>query len=492
MIYDNLPAIIVLLPLIAAPICAMLPSRAFAWPFVCIIAFMAFIVALELAFSVSGGRAISYAMGNWAAPFGIEYRVDMLNAFILVIVTGVASIVSIYSYDSISNEIDEEKQPLFYSAFLLCLSGLLGITITNDAFNIYVFLEISSLATYVLIAMGRDRRALVAAFEYLVLGTIGATFILISIGLLYMMLGTLNISDLGARISPVEYSTPVKAALAFFVVGVCLKIAIFPLHLWLANSYTNAPSVVSSFLSATATKVGIYVLIRILFDVFGPRFSLDSMKLGPIIMTLSLFAVFVGSFVAIFQKNIKRMLAYSSIAQIGYIMLGISLASGAGIAASMVYLFNHAIAKAALFMAAGCVMHKTGGVRLSDFRGIARRMPVTMGVFLVAGLSLIGIPFTGGFVSKLYLLQAMVEQELWVVVGAVVVSSLLALVYIWRIIEVAYFQASPHKDNKVNEAPASMLVPMVIMTALVIVFGVYPAPVISFAAGISEHLFGVK
>lgn len=491
MILANLSALQVVVPLMAAPLCAVIPCRKLAWLFSCIITSVAAVISLALAYDVlSTGSVISYEMGNWPPPFGIEYRVDLLSAFVLVLVSGVGAITSIYAYSSVDAEIPQKKQPYFYALFLLCFAGLLGIVITNDAFNIYVFLEISSLATYALVSMGKDRRALMASFQYLVLGTIGATFILIAVGLLYMMTGTLNISDIAVRIPIVAHTVPVKAALAFFTVGLALKIAIFPLHVWLTNAYTNAPSFVVSFLSATATKVSIYVLIRVFFTLFGYKFSFEDLPLGHILMTLSLFAIFIGSLVAVFQHNVKRMLAYSSVAQIGYILLGVSLATQSGLTASLVHLFNHALAKAALFMVVGCVTLRTGGVRLDDFKGIGSRMPFTMAAFVVAGLSLFGLPMTAGFVSKWYLLVAVMEKGLWPVFVVIISSSVLALIYIWRIVEIAYFREKTEDIVKVEEAPLLMLVALWVMTLMSIVFGIYTSPVVGFASQVAGYLFG--
>jgi len=491
MIMENLPALQVVIPLLSAAICAVLPSGKVAWGWTAVTCAIAFAVSLALFGQVYHGTPISYAMGGWTPPYGIEYRVDLLNAFILVVISAIAFFSSFYALKSVQHEIEDSKIPLFYASFLLCFAGLLGITITNDAFNIYVFLEISSLATYALIAMGSDKRALIASFEYLILGTIGATFILIAIGLLYMMTGTLNISDLAIRVPSLIHTTPVKASLAFFTVGLLLKIAVFPLHLWLTNAYTNAPSVVSSFLSATATKVSIYVLIKILFIVFGAKLSLIYMSLDKILMVLALFAIVIGSLVAIYQNNIKRMLAYSSVAQIGYIILGISLVSVSGISASMIHIFNHAIAKAVLFMAVGCIFLRVGGVRIPDLNGIASKMPYTCAAFVAAGLSLIGVPATGGFISKWYLLSALSEQGLWPVFAVVIVSSILALIYIWRMVEIMYFKEYIESDNKITEAPFMMLLPMWLLAALVFVFGIYTSPVTASAQKVAKYLFGI-
>ena len=262
---DHLPILQVLIPFITAPIIVFIGRRELAWPLAFIASLSSFLVACLLLSKVIGGEIISYKIGGWAPPLGIEYRVDAANAFVLFLVTAIATLVLPYARQSITAEIPQRSQTLFYTLFLLCLTGLLGVTTTADAFNVFVFLEISSLSTYVLIAQGsyQDKRALTAAFNYLIMGTIGATFFVIGIGFLYMATGTLNMADLADRIANQYDSRTVRAGFAFVLVGVGLKVAIFPLHLWLPNAYTYAPSAVTTFLAATATKVAILSLIHI-------------------------------------------------------------------------------------------------------------------------------------------------------------------------------------------------------------------------------------
>ena len=323
-----------------------------------------------------------------------------VGAFVLLIVSAIGALVLPYAARSVAREIATERIALFYAAYLLCLAGLLGIAATGDAFNLFVFLEISSLSSYVLISLGSDRRALTAAYQYLIMGTIGATFILIGVGLMYMMTGTLNMIDLADRLPEVAQTRTVRAALAFLTVGISLKLALFPLHLWLPNAYAFAPSVVTAFLAATATKVAVYMLLRFLFTVFGKALSFEAMLLHLILVPLALVAVFSGSIVAVFQDNLKRMLAYSSVAQIGYIILGISFATVTGVTAGILHLFNHALMKAALFLALGCLVYQLGSARLQDVAGLGRRMPWTFAAIIIGGLSLIGVPLTVGFISK--------------------------------------------------------------------------------------------
>ena len=397
MFISNLPALQVVVPLVSAPVCLLLRNPRHAWVCALTVSWLVLAIAVMLVQRVYDGGTLSYALGAWAMPWGIEYRVDMAGALMILIIAAVGAVVMPYAWRSIQHEMLRKHAALFYTCYLLCLTGLLGIVVTGDAFNLFVFLEISSLSSYVLISLGSTRRALTAAYQYLVMGTIGATFILIGIGFLYMMTGTLNMMDLSQRLPDVADTRTIRVAFAFVTVGVSIKLALFPLHLWLPNAYTFAPSVVTAFMAATATKVGVYILLRFFFTVFGIRFSFEAMHVGEILMLLAVAAILVASLVAVFQDNIKRMLAYSSVAQIGYIIMGISLASVDGVSAGMLHLFNHALIKGALFLAMGCIFLRLGSVELKDMHGLARQMPWTMAAFVAGGLSLIGIPLTAGF-----------------------------------------------------------------------------------------------
>lgn len=473
----HLPALQVVLPLIAAPIAVLLRHAGLAFAVVTAIAWASFATAIALWLQVGDVGTISYHIGSWEPPWGIEYRIDRLNSLVLLLVSGMAAVVLPYSRTSIRREIPAERHYLFYAMFGLCLAGLLGITITGDAFNVFVFLEISSLSTYVLIAQGRDRRALAAAYRYLIMGSIGATFIVIGIGFLYLVTGTLNLADMAERLGGVQGSRPVLAALAFLTVGISLKLALFPLHQWLPNAYTFAPSAVSAFLAATATKVSVYVLIRFYFTVFGESLIFDRLPLPEIMLGLSLLAMFAGNLIAIFQDNLKRLFAYSSVGQIGYITLGLSLDSVDGLAASIMHLVNHGVAKAAIFLLVGGLafaIASRNAVRseptFGQIAGLSRRMPFTCFGIVLGGLSLIGVPGTAGFVSKWYLILAALEQGRFWLVGAIVASSLLAIVYVWRFVEAAYFRV-PSADATHREAPLSLLVPATLLLVATIWFG---------------------
>ena len=485
----HLPVLLVVVPLVAAPIAALLNRPRLSWAVAVAATLWALYAALELLSQTMAAGEIHYELGGWAAPYGIEYVVDPVNAWVVVIVSLIGALVVPYARVSVEREITEDRIPLFYAAFILCLTGLLGIAVTGDVFNVFVFLEISSLSAYALIALGSDRRALTASFQYLIMGSVGATFIVIGIGLMYVMTGTLNMADLADRLPEVSGTRTIPVAFTFLTVGITLKLALFPLHLWLPNAYTYAPSAVTAFIASTATKVAVYLLLRFFFTIFGVTFSFDVMQLDRILMPLALIAIVAMSLVAIYQENVKRLLAYSSVAQIGYMVLGISFASVLGLTAGILHLFNHALMKGALFMSMGCVMYRVGSVRLERMHGLGRAMPWTMAAFVVGGLSLIGVPFTVGFISKWYLVQAALEQGMWPVAGVVLLGSLLALMYVWKVVEVAYFrEADP--ELGISEAPLSLLAPTWVLVLGNLYFGINASDSVGIATRAAEVLLG--
>ncbi|MDX1734253.1 MAG: monovalent cation/H+ antiporter subunit D family protein, partial [Halioglobus sp.] len=408
------------------------------------------------------------------------------------LVSGIGCVVLLGGRASIWSEVSERRRVTFLVAYLLCLTGLLGIAATGDVFNLFVFLEISSLSTYALVASGRDRRALVAAYNYLIMGTIGATFILIGIGFIYMLTGTLNMADLAQRLPAVGQSLTALAAYAFIVVGVCLKLALFPLHQWLPGAYTQAPSMVTVFLAATATKVALYVLIRLSFSVFRVKFSDLALPLTTVFVLLGLVAILAASLVAIFESDLKRGLAYSSLAQVGYMVVGVGIGTAIGLQAALIHLFNHALMKGALFMALAAVVYSLGSSRFEALRGLGGRMPLTCACLVLGGLSLIGVPGTAGFVSKWYLVVAALDREQWLLAFLLLAGSLLTAVYVWRVVETVYLSpASPevqaHTANR-SEAPPALLCVAFVLALANVYFGLDPRLPVQAAGGAADVL----
>ena len=478
--------------MLSAPLVVLLQPRGLAWACATAAGLVTFAIAVALTIAVLNGETQVYAMGGWPAPYGIALAVDSFAALVLLVVTGAGAAALLAARPSIDQQIEPERQPLFYSAWLLGLAGLVGIVVSADAFNIFVFMEISSLASYILIAGGPDRRALPAVFKYLIMGTIGATFYLIGVGLIYMMTGTLNLADMESRLGEVTDLNPILVAAGFITIGLALKAAVFPLHVWLPNAYTQAPHIVTVFLAACATKVALYVLIRFDYMVLQATLEDHQVQFTLFAMPLAILGILVASAVAMFEGNIKRLLATSSVAQIGYILLGASFVSQAGLSASVMHLFNHALAKGGLFLAVACLAYHYRDLRLDQLGGAAARMPWTCAALVVCGFSLIGIPGTAGFISKWLLINAALESGPWgwVLVAVILISSLMAVVYIWRIVETLYFRAPAQSDCPPSEAPLQLLLVTCLVALLNIFFGLFPSIPLQLANSTATLLVG--
>jgi multicomponent Na+:H+ antiporter subunit D len=500
-IAEHFPVLVIILPLLSAVIIPLAGriNRLYSWHITVFVTFMSFLLSISLLNSVIQSGTISYRLGGWEPPWGIEYVVDYLNGFILAIVSFIAFMISLYARESIEKEIGVSRIPAFYSIYMLFIAGLMGIVTTGDIFNLYVFIEIMSLSGYALIAAAGNRRALMASYNYLILGTIGATFILLGVGYLYMMTGSLNMADLRERLPELYHSKVVLTAFAFFTVGLTIKLALFPLHVWLPNAYTHAPSVVSAIMAATATKVGFYAMLRVMFTVFKVEFDIEVVPVTKILLVLSTVAIVAGSVLAIAQTNIKRMLAYSSVGQIGYIVLGAAMINQTAMTGSLIHILNHALMKGTLFLVVGCVIYKTGIEDISGLRGMGKKMPFSMAAFTIGGLSMVGVPLTVGFISKWYIAIGALEADMWFIIPVLLVSSLLTAVYFWRIIESIYFHkaedsGSGHEvaagASRIAEAPVGMLVPTLALAGLCIIFGIAAFLPISVAAQAADMLLG--
>ena len=423
---------------------------------------------------------IYYWLGGWKPPWGIEYVVDALNAYVLVILLFLSLICVTYSKRSIEHELPH-KIVSFYTLFQVLVTGLCGVTVTGDIFNMYVFVEIFSLAAYALIA-SRGGISLKASFTYLVMGSIGACFFLLGIGFLYSVTGTLNMHDLSLLLPPLYGNKVVQAAFVFFLVGLSIKMALFPLHTWLPDAHSFAPSEISAMLSGIIIEVSTYAFIRISFSVFTVNF-LELLPIFDFLCYVAAIGIIVGSILAIAQYNLKRMLAYSSVSQMGYIMLAVGLsvsthsALWGGLTPALMHILNHALMKGCLFLVAGAFIYKAELWNISDFQGLGRKMPYTCAAFVLAAISMIGVPPSVGFVSKVYIILASLESGKFVFVAVMLLSTLLNLVYFWRVIEIMYMkreegEKEEHSSSSKNEIPLSMLIPVLILASLCIIVGI--------------------
>jgi multicomponent Na+:H+ antiporter subunit D len=486
-IREHLPVLLVVVPLLGALIAPLLGGPRRAWTLAVAVTSSCLVGALLLLSRVLREGTVEYALGGWAAPEGITYRIDALNALFLVVVSAIAAVVTVPGWLTPPGGIGRHRLGFFYSVYLLCLTGLLGMAITGDAFNLYVLLEVSSLATYALVAMGRHRRARLAAFNYLILGSLGATFILLGIGYLYALTGTLDMMDMAQRLRDVPPNRALAAAFAFLVVGLFLKSALFPLHSWLLDAYTQAPASVAALLSGTATKVAHYTLIRFGYSILGAERFLDELPGRPLLLVLASLAILYGSWAAIRQVHAGRLLAYSSVAQGGYIVLGIALGTTAGLTAALVHVLGHAAAKGGLFLALGAVRNRAGHVDLPTLQGLGRRMPFTAAALGFGSAGLVGMPLTAGFVSKWLLVTACLEAGLWPLVLVIVAGALLAALYAWRLVAPLYV-AEPTPDAPASEAPWPLVVPTWILIGANLAMGLFAALPVELARRAAEAL----
>lgn len=426
---------------------------------------------------------IHYFVGGWSQPrgIGIELRIDTINALVLLAITTVGLLAAVFSFRRVKED-KTEKTPLFYALYLLLIMGLSGMVITGDAFNLYVLLEVSSLTSYALIAMGKSRRASVAAFNYIIMGTIGASFYLLGVGYLYLRTGTLNMVEIHHAISGLDGgSSTIVVAFVFIIVGVMIKMAFFPLFGWLPNAYSYCPSSTSCVLAPLMTKVGVYVMIRMMLTVFGTDWVFDNLQYSQWMVGMAIVAILAGSLLALAQVELKKMFCYLIVAEVGYMVGGAWLANHWGMVGSIYHILSDAFMTLCMFLAAGILLKQAGVVRIEQMDGMFRKMPLTMAGFVVGALALIGIPPTCGFFSKWYLIRGGMESGHWGFVIALLISSLVNAVLFFRIFEIAYFGKKPAEGHDhheahptavtVSEARPSALIPLLTTAVLIVLLG---------------------
>lgn len=429
------------------------------------------------------GGVVLYRLGGWDPPWGIAYYVDRLNALVLVVVS-VSALLNLIATKKDVQESFSTKIGAFYTLYILLVTGLLGITVTGDAFNLYVLLEITALTGYGLIAMGESRAPL-ASLNYVYMGTIGACFYLLGIGYLYIITGSLNMADIASILPGLYDSKVVLAAFVICMVGVWLKMGFFPLHAWLPNAYTYAPSAVSSLIAPLMTKVMIYVMIRLMLTVFTPEFTFSVLALKTSVVWLAVIAIVMGSILALGAPDVKKMLTYIIVAEVGYMVGGAWLGNRAGMTGSILHIANDALMTLCVFLAVGNVVYRMKGYGFDDLRGIFVKMPFTMIGFVAGAFSIIGVPPTCGFFSKWYLISGGIEAGHYGFVAALVFSSLISAVLFFKLIEVGYYgsgDAHHHHGTapvSMAEAPISMVVPLLIVAGGLIAVGLYTGDIVT-------------
>jgi multicomponent Na+:H+ antiporter subunit D len=378
-------------------------------------------------------------LGSWPAPLGIELHLDGLTALLLLIINGVGMAIALYSVAYMRQYTSKLR---YYTLFLCMIAGMNGVVVSRDLFTLYVFVELASISSYALVAFGGDQEQLEASFKYLIQGSLATLLILLGIGLIYALTGSLHFDFIASKLRTLPAGQPVLFALALFISGLAVKSAIVPFHAWLPDAHPAAPAPISAMLSGVLIKaIGVYVLARLLFNVFGP-----TPRLLLIFQGLAVLSMVVGVLLAIGQWDMKRLFAYHSISQIGYVILGLSLGTPLGMIGALYHLLNHSLFKSLLFLNAGAVEYSTGSRDLHQLGGLHRAMPVTARTSLIASLSIAGIPPFNGFWSKLIIILACVESgHYWLGTWAIAVS-ILTLASFLKVQRYAFFEGPQSKE----------------------------------------------
>ncbi len=488
------PILAIVIPLLGACAAAMAPSARAAWMISVAAAVFGAWMALAVAGEAMREGVLVYVLGGFDPPMGIALRIDAMGALMGLLIGSVGTLAAVFSGHSLVAEVRPEKHTLFQAGFLLCQAGLTGLVFTGDAFNAFVFLEVSSIGTYALVAVGerRDRRALPAAFNYLIMGTVGATFYVIGVGFLYAATGTLNMVDMAARLATLDQSMAVQAGFAFILAGLGVKAAMFPLHGWLPGAYAGGPSLISVLLAATATKAAIYLMVRFMFEVFPQGAAFGEAFLTWVLAPLAATGAIVCSLQAVFARELRRMIAFSSVAQVGFIFLGVSLANADGLSASLFYMVAHGLMKATMFMALGALALSIGARRLDDFAGVAREAPWTAVAFAIGAASLVGTPLTMGFLAKWGLIEAAIASgKVWIAV-VIAAGSVLTVIYVGRMIEAMFFRPPLPGAPRAKEAPIGVLAPLLVLAGLSIWFGFDASLIEQLSQAGAARLFEVR
>ncbi|MBU8921343.1 MAG: monovalent cation/H+ antiporter subunit D family protein [Bacteroidales bacterium] len=439
------------------------------------LAFLAMISLASMAIMMLFESPFSYQLGGWAPPIGILLVSDGLSSVMLVIINVIGLLSMIYSMKYMTTY---TAKPKFYTLFLLMIAGMNGVVITGDMFNLYVFLEIASIASYALVGFGCEKNELEASFKYLILGGVASTVVLFGIAFLYSMTGTLNMPDLAVKIPEIGHNHAMGFVMALFIMGFGLKASSVPFHAWLPDAHPSAPAPISAMLSGVLIKaLGIYSIARIMFNIFGSDTMVSS-----ILMFLGALSMLVGVFLAVGQHDFKRMLAYHSISQMGYVMMGLGLGLNPNVPPALAalalfgglfHMVNHAVFKSCLFLCAGSFEYRTGTKDKTEMGGLIRRMPFTSATCSIASLSISGVPPFNGFWSKLIIIVAFMKAGYTIYGILAILVAFMTMISFIRLQMNVIFGKLPEKFEKIKEAPFAMVLPLVILAILCLALGIF-------------------
>ena len=464
---SDLLALVVAVPIAVAvlPLAPVAITRRLVGPLAALVGLGQLLVAVLLFGRVTAGGQLRYAVGAYPPPIGIELVGDAVS-LLLVGLIGLATVVAVTQTRHRS-----ETSPYLYSQLLLASAGLAGLVVTGDVFNLYVFLEISGLAVYALVASRRSAPAAVAALRYLLVGTVGASLYLLGVGFLYISTGTLNMADMAVQLQAVGLAAPpVALGLVLVVVGLAVKVALFPLHSWQPGAYRTAPPAVTTYMAAVVSTAAAYAIFRILTTVFTPAVGDALPTLVLLLQVAAAVSMLAGALFAVRQRDLRLVFAYSSVSQFGVIVLGVTLLETAALVGAVIQLVGHGLLKLGLFVGIAQLVTIGGGATLSDMRGLGRVAPVRAAALSVSALALVGVPPTVGFIGKWQIAIGAIEAGVWPFAVLIIASTLITLAYVLRLLELLYFPVATASHPVATDGgrPARAAVPVTVAVAAVV------------------------
>ncbi|MCM8766718.1 MAG: NADH/ubiquinone/plastoquinone (complex I) [Candidatus Omnitrophica bacterium] len=410
-----------------------------------------------------------YHIGGWKPPFGIVLVLDGLSCLLLIIINLISFMATLFSIEYIEKRFTSKLR--YYSLFLLMVGGMNGTVLSGDLFNLFVFMEIASIASYALVGFGCEASELEASFKYLVMGNVASLFVLYGVALLYGKTGSLNIADVARILKEIPSDNLVNFAFVLLIGGFMVKSALVPFHAWLPDAHPSAPAPISAMLSGVVIKaLGVYVICRLIFNLFGFNHLISQT-----LIYLGVISMIVGVCLALLQSDLKRLLAYHSISQIGYVFVGIGIGTPLGILGGLFHLFNHSLFKSLLFLDSGSIEYQTGTRDLNKMGLLYKKMPITSFSTLFASLSISGIPPFNGFWSKLIIILAAIKSGKSIIALWAVIGSILTLSSFTKVLRYSIYgkgeKWEKEKWEKLKEVPDTMVVPLIILSLLCLFTG---------------------
>ena len=472
------PAILFLLPLFAAismPV-VCLRHREWSRPIALAVLSSMVVVSILNAISVIKHGEVRYAFSGWTAPLGIEWVADGLASVILVTLSFLGLLALVFTGPTSPKDLGG-RIVHYYVLILLLISALTGIVFAGDLFNLFVFLEVAAISSYALIGVAGGR-ALFAAFRYLVLGTLGASLYLLGVSYFYAASGTLNMADMADKLPHLLTSKAVVGGLLFMFIGLGIKMALVPFHSWLPDAYTYAPESISPILAALVTKVALLGWVRIIYWVLGAKAIVYDIPVLLLVGVLGTLAAVIGAVLALAQRDIKMMFAYGGISHIGIILIGVSQGNQTGFVGGVFYLLNDAVMQGALFFLAGVAICQYGVRTVEDIGRIGKQSPWVTGSLIVVALGMIGLPPTGGFFGKWYIILGALEAKNYIAVAAVLLSTLLTLAYFVKLFEGIFRPTTAASETPSKEFPLSFKLSLGLTSATVVLLGLLSDPIV--------------